>query len=57
MMLRKPIYPATFRTPYPPGERSRRLRGGGEVPEGFEAITQDAVVVTQDGQPVYVAEA
>lgn len=30
--------------------------GGDGVPPGFEAVTQDAVVVTQDDEPVYVEE-
>jgi hypothetical protein len=30
--------------------------GGGDIPEGFEAVTQDGLTVTQDGEPVYVTE-
>lgn len=29
---------------------------GGGIPDGFEAVTQDTVVVTQGGEPVYVPE-
>lgn len=29
--------------------------GGGDIPDGFVAVTQDGEQVTQDGEPVYVA--
>lgn len=32
------------------------VSGGLVPPEGFEFVTQDAEIVTQDGEPVYVPE-